>query len=463
MPKTLLLADDSVTIQKVVGISFASEDLELVTVDNGDTAIERARALRPDVVLADVVMPGKNGYEVCEAIKADPSLKHIPVLLLTGTFEAFDEERARRCGAAGHVSKPFEAQSLVQRVRQLLSRPAAVAEPAAAVRPAASAAATPARGAAAAVPTHAPATEPDGFEFFDEEIAELSSPELAPPSASRADDSDFSFGADEFELAPSSAPAHHSAPNTPRGASSRARDPLATAELSSELFEDFDAETADESMSTLAAELIDESEASLLDADPAEDSFAFASPTAAPVTPARSVTAPASIESPPITRHEAAATQIFETPLRAPAALPLARESEPLAWIDADPEASDAFDVSASDLDDSLALDSFSAAAPVASHGSESNFDLDASGSSEPGFDSSAPARDSANSDALRMQLHDTIERAAWEAFGPLSEEIVKQVVQRFEAIAWEIVPQMAEKMISEMLARVSDDADDER
>jgi CheY-like chemotaxis protein len=107
MAKTLLLADDSVTIQKVVGISLASEDITLVTVDNGDDAIVRARELRPDAILADCVMPGCSGYEVCEQIQADPALRHIPVLLLTGTFEAFDEERATRCGAAGHIAKPF--------------------------------------------------------------------------------------------------------------------------------------------------------------------------------------------------------------------------------------------------------------------------------------------------------------------------------------------------------------------
>jgi len=122
MPKTLLLADDSVTIQKVVGISFANEDIELLTVDNGDDAIARAREAKPDIVLADVVMPGRNGYEVCEAIKSDPQLAHIPVLLLTGTFEAFDEDRAGHAGADGHVTKPFEAQGLVDRVNGLLAQ-----------------------------------------------------------------------------------------------------------------------------------------------------------------------------------------------------------------------------------------------------------------------------------------------------------------------------------------------------
>lgn len=129
MPRTVLLADDSVTIQKVVGISFANEDVELITVDNGDDALERTRSCRPDVVLADVVMPGLDGYRLCEAIKSDPALRHIPVLLLAGTFEAFDEERARAAGAAGHVTKPFEAQALVDRVKQLLASPPPAAAP----------------------------------------------------------------------------------------------------------------------------------------------------------------------------------------------------------------------------------------------------------------------------------------------------------------------------------------------
>ncbi len=192
MPKTLLLADDSVTIQKVVGLSFANEDVSLLTVDNGDDAIAQARSARPDVVLADVVMPGKNGYEVCDAIKSDASLRHIPVLLLTGTFEAFDEERARRVGADGHITKPFEAQALVDTVNGLLSRAAQAARAAAAAPPAAEPvraeaprAAAPEQTRPAAAPTapSVPSSAPqeDAYDFFDDDL-------LAEGELSLADD-----------------------------------------------------------------------------------------------------------------------------------------------------------------------------------------------------------------------------------------------------------------------------------
>src|SRR5512133_2381543 len=143
MPKTLLLADDSITIQKVVAITFASEDFRVVSVDNGEDALTRAREIKPDVILADVVMPRRNGYELCEAVKADPALRSVPVLLLAGTFEAFDEARARQAKADGHMAKPFESGMLINRVKELvgLAAPGAPAArapiPAGAVAPAA--------------------------------------------------------------------------------------------------------------------------------------------------------------------------------------------------------------------------------------------------------------------------------------------------------------------------------------
>ncbi|MGB0620932.1 MAG: response regulator [Myxococcota bacterium] len=129
MSKKLLLADDSVVIQKLVGLSFANESMEIVSTDNGDDALAVARELRPDLVLADVVMPGLNGYEVCEAIKQDPALAGTPVLLLTGTFEAFDDARATAAGANGQITKPFEAQALVGRVNEVIAEAAAAAAP----------------------------------------------------------------------------------------------------------------------------------------------------------------------------------------------------------------------------------------------------------------------------------------------------------------------------------------------
>jgi CheY-like chemotaxis protein len=140
MPKTLLLADDSITIQKVVGITLSGELYTVTSVDNGEDAIAKAREIRPDLVLADVVMPRKNGYEVCETIKNDPALKHIPVLLLAGTFEAFDEGRARAARADGHIAKPFESQALMTKVADLIAGKTgdlSAAPPAQAARPAA--------------------------------------------------------------------------------------------------------------------------------------------------------------------------------------------------------------------------------------------------------------------------------------------------------------------------------------
>jgi CheY-like chemotaxis protein len=124
MPKTLLVADDSLTIRKVIGMVLALEDFQITAVDNGIDAIARAREMRPDLVIADVLMPGRSGYEVCETLKADPATASTPVLLLAGNFEPFDEARARAARADAHITKPFESQAFLDRVRNLLGLPA---------------------------------------------------------------------------------------------------------------------------------------------------------------------------------------------------------------------------------------------------------------------------------------------------------------------------------------------------
>ncbi len=115
----ILLADDSITIQKVVGIIFGGEEYCLTVVDNGKAAIDKALDLAPDILLVDALMPGISGYDVCEAIRTTPKLANTPILLLTGSFEPIDESRAQSCGADDFLAKPFEAQQILSKVQEL--------------------------------------------------------------------------------------------------------------------------------------------------------------------------------------------------------------------------------------------------------------------------------------------------------------------------------------------------------
>jgi CheY-like chemotaxis protein len=118
MGKRILLADDSVTIHKVVELTFLDEDYSVEAVSNGDEAIARLAGEAPDLVIADVHMPpGPSGYEVCDKVREmHPG---VPVLLLAGAFEAFDEERA--AAADSYLKKPFDSQRLLQTVQELMA------------------------------------------------------------------------------------------------------------------------------------------------------------------------------------------------------------------------------------------------------------------------------------------------------------------------------------------------------
>jgi CheY-like chemotaxis protein len=118
---TLLLADDSVTIQRVIELTFADEGVRVIAVGDGETAIARFELERPDIVLADVGMPGVDGYQVARHVKQSPASAQVPVLLLTGAFEPIDEERARETGCDGVLVKPFEPRQLIKTVHELLA------------------------------------------------------------------------------------------------------------------------------------------------------------------------------------------------------------------------------------------------------------------------------------------------------------------------------------------------------
>jgi CheY-like chemotaxis protein len=138
MSRLILLADDSITIQKVIELTFMDEDYQVVAVSNGDQAVAKLAESRPDIVIADVHMPGASGYDVCR--RAKELYPGLPVLLLVGTFEPFEEADALAAGADGHLKKPFDSQELLRLVADLLQPEevpsAAVAEAAPASQPA---------------------------------------------------------------------------------------------------------------------------------------------------------------------------------------------------------------------------------------------------------------------------------------------------------------------------------------
>jgi CheY-like chemotaxis protein len=481
MPKTLLLADDSVTIQKVVGISFANEDVRIVTVDNGDDAVVRAKEIRPDIVLADVVMPGKSGYDVCAALKSDPALAHIPVLLLTGTFETFDEDRAARVGADGHITKPFEAQALVELVNARLSKSASSR--------------TSPPAAAAGAPS-----DPEPFDFLEPD-AGTARPQAGTARPVKGDSEDaFAFDAEPLE-------------------------PI-------------DLETEDDAEIDLGNEATAARTTLLLDDDPAFARAATAPPvranTAPPVRaaaapPVRAATAPllrpagtappvragtAQPVSPPrapapaLTPLPTAADfddaeeltrLVLPTPAAPASAAPAPAAEDPLSDVQeftADPFAPTGerrpWDVGADEFSDAFPTDALGerAAAPAARDHDDVTpptfngplFDDDAAAEFEltevapPRMPAPTPSPATVTavmpaapptgvmpaaappaelSPALRDQVHGTLEKIAWEALGDVSERIVKEAVSRIEQVAWEVIPRLAETLIREEIRKL--------
>ena len=187
MAKKILLADDSITIQKVIELTFSDEDFDVITVGNGRLALERLAEVRPDVVLCDIIMPEKDGYEVCEQIKSNPQWSHVPVLLLTGAFEPFDQERASRAGYDGSLAKPFEPETLIAKVKDLLARAPRPAAPTPSTPPI-----VPFARPTAAVPPPMPGLPPlpppviSGGFITDEPFPEAEEPRPSPPAAAAA-------------------------------------------------------------------------------------------------------------------------------------------------------------------------------------------------------------------------------------------------------------------------------------
>src|SRR5687768_10262749 len=130
MGNTILLADKSITIQKIVELTFADDNYVIRSVSDGAAALDAIPQIKPDLILADISLPVKNGYEVCKTLRTDPTFAEFsrtPVILLAGIYETMDEERARlvqeraeEVQANTYLSKPFDPQVLVTKVREFM-------------------------------------------------------------------------------------------------------------------------------------------------------------------------------------------------------------------------------------------------------------------------------------------------------------------------------------------------------
>ena len=121
----ILVADDNSNVQKTVALALADLNVDVVAVNNGEAAVRKIPEIRPDLILADIFMPVRNGYEVCDFVKKEFHLQHVPVILLVGAFDPLDEREAQRVGADGILKKPFvPPEPLITMVKTLLERSA---------------------------------------------------------------------------------------------------------------------------------------------------------------------------------------------------------------------------------------------------------------------------------------------------------------------------------------------------
>jgi CheY-like chemotaxis protein len=411
MGKKILLADDSITIQKVIELTFSDEDFEVVTVGNGRLAVDRIAEVRPDVVLCDIIMPEKDGYEVCDYIKKNPSLSHIPVLLLTGAFEPFDQERANRVGCDGFLAKPFEPQTLIAKVKDLLAKAGAARSTTSAFRavPATPPAPSP------AVPPPAAAPEPP---------APWSSAPAAPPWAAPAPPP---------PPAPIPEPAAAPEPDDDR--------PTMVSKAGAYSFEDRPYGAAGVVAPPELPPVTAEESASLVGEDREHDGSSTVMFQAGKM-PWSQQTIEVPLEMRAQAGVNAQAEPLFEDVFEEPPAPPPPADPIPAASAaDEEPE-----EVFAEPDEDEAAVPPWSAPAPppsAAPSSSTSFADVSPAAAPEP------PA---AASQASEVSVSpDMVEKIAQRVVAQISEKVVREV-------AWEVIPDLAEALIKKEIDRLKDE-----
>lgn len=431
MSKKLLLAEDSLTIRKVFELALSRSGITITAVDNGEDAVRLAGEISPDLVVADLTLPGKNGYAVASELRAMEKTEKIPVLILSGTMVPLDEARFKASGARGVLFKPFESRELTEKIEVLLREAAPATAPAEPMETAA---------------------EDERWDFSDilEEVEDEAGKPAAPAPVAREElppgavltvgaktpaafnEFDVSLdeiegGGDDFSAVPPS----------------DGSEPTATVEhIEGGVTGDSPPPVTDLSPTLDAVEEIEEIE-NLEDVEvpvPPADLASTEPPAAIRIVPAApepplsstvspgAPVPPAGIAAPPeppaagIPAPAATPGPVFEEPLQSPpaAARHVAGESFPLsppAFSDVSADPSRPMDAALRELFNERAAEIFRAVASEA------------------------------------------VEKVMWEMSDRLAAEFSARLRESVEAVAWEVIPATAEALIREEIARIRDQA----
>jgi DNA-binding response OmpR family regulator len=120
MPKKILVVDDETELLKALSIRLKTSGYEVITASDGQEGLEKAKSLNPDLIVLDILMPKMDGYEVCRMLKFDEKYKSIPVIMLTAKTQDIDKAMGKKVGANDYITKPFETQDLIDKIKKYL-------------------------------------------------------------------------------------------------------------------------------------------------------------------------------------------------------------------------------------------------------------------------------------------------------------------------------------------------------
>lgn len=120
MPKKILVVDDENELLKALSIRLKTSGYEVITASDGQEGLEKAKSQSPDLIVLDILMPKMDGYEVCRMLKFDEKYKSIPVIMLTAKAQDIDKAMGKKVGADDYITKPFETQDLVDKIKKHL-------------------------------------------------------------------------------------------------------------------------------------------------------------------------------------------------------------------------------------------------------------------------------------------------------------------------------------------------------